>query len=51
MKGGFLNDIIGYHYNNDKFKIYTYWVYRNAYRIFSQQHSLMNVARQWFCLN
>jgi hypothetical protein len=51
MKGGFLNDITRHDYHNNQFQIYTYWVYRNAYRIFSQQHSLMNVARQWFCLS
>jgi hypothetical protein len=45
MKGGVLNDIIDYNIDYVQFKFYISWVYSNAYRIFSQPQSLMNVAR------
>ena len=48
MKGGATHDSIRNHHNNDQFKINYTWVCSNAYRIFPQQHSLMNVASEWF---
>ena len=38
----FLHDTIRHDHNNDQFYVYNYWIYRNAYRVFTQRHSLMN---------
>jgi myosin-crossreactive antigen len=38
----FLHDTIRHDHNNDQFYVYNHWIYRNAYRAFTQQHSLMN---------
>ena len=46
MKGGVTNDVICYYNDYGQFKFYVSWVWSNAYRVFSQPHSFMNVARQ-----
>jgi hypothetical protein len=48
MKGGFAHDNNRHHCDHGQFKINNCWIHSNASRIFPQQHSLMNVARQWF---
>ena len=45
MKGGVLNDSIRYDSNHAWFQSYVLRICGNAYRIVSQQHSLMNAVR------
>jgi hypothetical protein len=45
MKGGVLNDSIRYDSNHIWFQSYFLRICGNAYRIVSQQHSLMNAIR------